>query len=292
MAIFDEKSRNLLERYDLSDAEEIRLRSHRGIEIMYADRFEYIKTDISPQEIFSVIRRAMRFSLFANEDAMKKGQIVIDGGHRVSFAGKMIMVNEKISSMDSFNCVCVRLSREIIGSAKYIIPHILTPDGQLRSTLIISPPGMGKTTVLRDAVRIIASGKNAKKTVIIDERGEICPGTGGKIFTDAGERSDVLSNIDKKTGINIAVRSLSPQLIATDEIGSEEDSISLGDAVRCGVKIIATAHSDSMADLKRRRWMERIISERVFERYIFIRRIGGKITAESVYDASLREVMI
>ena len=109
---------------------------------------------------------------------------------------------------------------------------------------------------------------------------------------DMGKRCDVLSLYDKHSGINIAVRNLSPEIIATDEIGSPEDTSALNEAVRSGVKIIATAHAGSMEDLKRRGVMEMLISDNVFERYIFIARINNTIIPRKVYDGNFSEIRL
>jgi len=290
--LFDERLKTALKEYSFENTEEIRLRTGRNAELVTTGGF--IPLDIYPtaDDIRSVIRRAMRYSIFANEDALKNGFITINGGHRISYSGRAVRVGEHINSMDSFGSVCVRIAREIKGCSSFLMPYITDKNGQVLSTLILSPPGKGKTTVLRDIALNISSGKNAKKTVIIDERGEIASSFLGINSLNVGERSDVLSLYDRYTGINMAIRSLSPEVIITDEIGSIEDASALREAARCGVRIIATAHSDSMESMKERKIMNEITSTNVFDRYIFIGRNKNVILPQKVYDKDLREIFL
>ncbi len=291
LQLFDERLRSELNDVDLHDAEEIRLRSLRKGEVVTSGG--YITLNISPtvKEITSTIQRAMRYSLYANENALKSGRITVNGGHRVSFAVRAVIIGDIIGSMDSFGSVCVRIARQSPGCSENLMPHISNKNGQVNSTLIISPTGVGKTTALRDIARNISSGIYAKKTVIIDERGEIASSSGGINYLDVGQRSDVLSLYDKNTGINMAIRSLSPEVIITDEIGSSEDSSILSEAVRCGVKVIASAHSDNIKSFMGRKATAEIVESKVFDRYIFIQRTGNVISPKAVYDRNLNEVL-
>ncbi len=287
--LFDDRIKNALKRQDMKNVEEIRLRAMRNIELYGMGKFLYLDIIPTYREIDSSVRRCMRYSLFANEYSLRSGRVIIPGGHRVSFAGRALMRDDEIRSVDNFSSICLRIARKKIGCSENIIPYVCDKKGQVLSTLIISVPGEGKTTLLRDMARMISSGKNAKKTVIIDEKGEFTSPDETSHSPDIGERIDVLYLFDKPSGINIAVRNLSPEVIVCDEIGSPEDAAVLGDAVRCGVKVFASAHGEDISSLKGRKAMREIISENIFDRYIFIARKNDIIFPVKIYRRDLSE---
>ncbi len=290
LSLFNEPLKGAVSANLTDSSEEIRLRAGRYAEIVTQDGFRSLGIISSSEDIYSAVRRALKYSLFANEEEIKLGRTVLPGGHRISFTGRALRKQGIIVSQDSFSSLCVRLARQIKGCSEDVMKYIVR-NGQVLSSLIISPPGVGKTTLLRDISRVISSGQNALRTVLIDEKGEIASNISGTNHLDVGERCDVMSLYDKFSGITSAVRNFNPQVVICDEIGSTDDSAALGEAVRCGVKIIATAHADNITSLLGRNILKEIVSAKVFDRYIFIRREDGRISASKVYDASFAEVM-
>ncbi len=291
LSLFDENLKNAISCEEIAKMEEIRLRSGKHAEIVFPEKRKTLGIISSPEDIFSCVRRALRYSLFANEEEIRLGRIVIPGGHRVSFFGRAVRREGVIISQDNFSGLCVRIAREKKGCSDRLMKYVIS-GGQVLSTLIISPPGIGKTTVLRDLARNISTGEKALRCVIIDEKGEIASNVGGMNYLDVGERSDVLTLFDKPSGINMAVRNMNPEVIFCDEIGSPEDSASLSEAVRCGVKIIATAHGENISGLMERKDLSDTVNSRIFDRYIFISRNNDKVFPKKIYDRKLSEVMI
>lgn len=220
-----------------------------------------------------------KFSAYAYTDELKNGFLTLKGGYRVGIAGKTVVGAGAITGFGESTSFCIRIPREIKGIASDLSLRIRN-GGEFLNTLIVSPPGMGKTTLLRDLARLLGtdtSGFPAMRICVIDERSEIAGGYGVHRF-DLGTKTDVLDGCPKSQGIILALRSLNPQVLITDEIGRPEDSAALEDALNCGVGIIATAHGGGIEDILRRPVIQRMIENGLFQLYIIIggaRGIGG-----------------
>ncbi|MBE6038966.1 MAG: hypothetical protein E7218_07205 [Anaerofustis stercorihominis] len=292
LKLFDEELREPIKNA-LNDAtEEIRLRINRPVELVSANSFRQLGVYASAENIRSVIRKALRYSMFAGEDSLREGWISLEGGHRLSFCGRALRKDGKINGMDCFSSVNIRMAREALSASKYILPYIKNSHGQVLSSLIVSPPGVGKTTVLRDIARTLSTEERPLKVAVADERGEIASCRDGIPMLNIGNRCDVLEMYDKSTAVNMFVRLMSPDVIITDEIGSPEDIKAICDASACGVRVIASAHGNDVNDFFHRSHMKRILDASSFDRFIFITRTNNIITAKKVYDGRLNEVML
>lgn len=265
----------------LERIEEIRLRSGRRAELCSQNTFTELGEPLTPKEISAVVSAAAGYSLYAREAEIASGYLTIPGGHRVGFCGRCFVRMGEVEFLDSFSGVNIRLCRESLGCSQYVLPHMYT-NGQVGSTLLLSPPGVGKTTLLRDLARVLSN--SGLKTVIIDERSELAASSGGVYSLDVGRRTDVLDGAPKARGIIMAIRSLSPQLIVTDEIGSSEDAAALMEAAKCGVRVLASAHAGSLEELTAKPYLSAAGSSGVFSRFIFIERQTDRITPRAVYD--------
>ncbi len=224
-----------------------------------------IKTDDKDlQEIvFSLSRR----SLHTYQDMIAKGFIPLPNGCKAGVAGRAVMKNGGVYSVSDFNSVNIRVSREFFGCSKELTDML----DDCKSFLIVGSPMSGKTTLLRDLCRFYSGGENLSplKVAVIDERDEIASRSFG-CFRDVGVHTDVLTLYPKAIGTEIAVRTLSPDIVVLDEIGTSEESKSLLSGVNSGVEFIATAHGGSFAEVLRRPNIKILIDSGVFKKAVVL----------------------
>lgn len=219
------------------------------------------------------------YSLYAYENELRQGFITIEGGHRIGMAGQLNL--KQISSLN------VRISHEILNCGDKLFPYI-THNKQMYHTLIISPPRCGKTTILRDMIRQISDGNKWVKgcTVgVVDERSELAGCYRGIPQNQMGMRTDVLDACPKADGMLMLVRSMSPQVIAVDEIGAPEDVQAIKYAMHCGCKMIATVHGETLEEIQRKPLFEQLVNERCFERYVVLQNETHVGEIAGIYDA-------
>jgi len=230
-------------------------------------------------------------SLYALEKELKSGFITIKGGHRVGIVGKSVYQEGKLTTQSQISSLNFRICRYIGGISKMLMPYIIVKEKDMlcsENVLIISPPGLGKTTILRDIARMLSCGcsKLAFKgcrVSIIDERSEIAACYDGVPQFDLGPRTDVLDGCDKKDGIIIAIRSMSPDVVIVDEIGTQDDADAIYEARKSGVKVIATAHAKDIKQACTRMILKELIAAEVFDLVITLGHSKGIGTVESVY---------
>lgn len=194
----------------------------------------------------------------------------MQGGHRIGITGNVVVKEGKVVNINYISSLNFRIAKQIIGCSNKILKYMMnTEEGSLYNTLIVSPPGAGKTTILRDSIRQISSGY--QKTVgVVDERGEIAAMYRGIPQNDVGERTDILDNIPKAIGMQMLIRSMAPEVIVADEIGSIEDVETICYAVCSGIKGIFTAHGGSLEDLKINPAIHKLIDSYVIEKIIVL----------------------
>ena len=267
------------EKIKLDEICEIRIRVNREVILKDRER-EYIigrngKPYIATKEVIERIFESIcSNSVYAFTEEISNGFITIFGGHRVGIAGKPLYKDGKIYSIKDISGLNFRIAREIKGVADNIIPKIKV-NNEFVNTLIISPPGLGKTTLLRDLVRQISNmGYNVS---LVDERSEIAGCFLGVPQNDIGLRTDVMDLSKKSDGIKLMVRSMKPDFIATDEIGTDEDAEAIEYALNSGVKILATAHGDKIEDLYKSKKMKELLQFDVFKKIVLINKDGINI---------------
>ncbi|MFW6306803.1 MAG: stage III sporulation protein AA, partial [Bacillota bacterium] len=213
---------------------EIRMRVNQALQLLTIDREVFIKNQndyyiISQEDVEKAFVILTQNSLYAVERQLSEGFITIEGGHRVGFTGQAVIKEGKIYTIKNINSLNYRITRQVSGIGRKVIKKIYNKyTDTIFNTLIIAPPLCGKTTLLRDLVYLISegdrqSGINGKKIAVIDERSEIAGAYNGIAQNKIGSRTDLLDNCPKAEGIMILIRSMSPELIAFDEIGRDED---------------------------------------------------------------------
>ncbi|WP_461812429.1 stage III sporulation protein AA [Faecalimonas sp.] len=259
------------EQFDFSHLQEIRLRIGKPLTVLYKGREKLLIT-VEPEDLRETVEYISDYSLYAYEDEMRQGFITIEGGHRVGMVGKVVLEEGKIKNLKYISSINIRIAHEVKGCANEIFRYI-TKERQIYHTLIISPPRCGKTTLLRDMIRQISDGNKWVKGVpvgVVDERSELGGCYMGIAQNDLGIRTDILDCCPKADGMLMLIRSMSPQVIAVDEIGEREEICAIEYALHCGCKMLATAHGVSMEEMKRKPFFEQIIKEKRFERYVVL----------------------
>ncbi|MDR1150156.1 MAG: stage III sporulation protein AA [Clostridiales bacterium] len=287
---------NLDKRFFL-DIQEIRLRVNKNLIIKNKNNyFSVDKNNKITRDIFSgiIIRKLyieetleilFEYSGYAFENEISNGFITINGGHRVGLCGEVVIENKKIKTIKNISSLNFRIAHEFKGISDKIIKYIFIDD-EIKNTVIISPPGCGKTTILRDIIRNISFKKNV---CVIDERSEIAACYNGEIQNDLGSQVDVFDRCNKELGMKIALRTMSPDVIAFDEIGSENDFENIKYIKNSGVKIICTAHGENIEDIKLNFCLDNSRNKKIFERYIFLykKKLG---IIKNIFDENLGKV--
>lgn len=270
--------------------QEIRLRAGQEV-LFYCGGQEYtLKPEecnrITPEEIQETIQYATGYSLYAYEQEMKQGYITIEGGHRIGIAGQVIMEQRGVRNFRYISSVNIRVAHQVRGCADAVMPY-LTSQGNVYSTLIIAPPGCGKTTLLRDLIRQIANGCDhlkGKTVGVVDERSELGGCYLGIRQNDLGIRTDLLDACPKADGMLMLIRSMGPEVIAVDEIGSVEEVGILQYAMHCGCRMLATVHGENYQEIRGKPLFEDFFRMQLFERYVVLCR-GERIgQLEGIYD--------
>ena len=270
---------------------EIRLRVGRPLFYTY-DGGEGFLTDhdgkyvVTREDLKETMEYISGYSLYSYEDEMRQGFLTVQGGHRVGVTGKVILDGNEIQGMKYISCINVRLAHEVVGCADQVMPYIRKKDW-VAHTLIVSPPRGGKTTLLRDIIRQLSNGEEKKKmpgvTVgVVDERSELAGSY------DLGMRTDVLDGCPKAEGMEMLIRSMSPAVVAVDELGRKEDFKAVESVIHSGCKVIATAHGNSIEDVIHQPYFEKLVRRRVFERYIFLDKGEHAGTILGIYDRNGR----
>lgn len=279
---------------DFDGLQEIRLRADKPLVVIYRGKELFVKgregmpVIVTGRDIRETVDYISSYSLYAYEHEMRQGFITIEGGHRVGMAGQTVVENQQVKNMKYISSVNVRISHEVKECASEVLPY-LGKNGDLCHTLIVSPPRCGKTTLLRDLIRQVSDGckwVEGMTVGVVDERSEIGGCYRGNPQNDLGIRTDVLDCCPKAEGMLMLIRSMSPRVLAVDEIGAKEDIQAIEYALHCGCIMLATAHGASLEELRRKPLFDELIARQRFERYVVLSnetRTGGII---GVYDTN------
>lgn len=258
----------------LNNLEEIRIRTGNNIMIL-ADGKEYELIDsqnakIDKDKLNNLLNAILNHSAYAYQEELSNGYVTIEGGHRVGICGRTVIENGKVKTIKDVSSLNIRRSREIIGVSNPCMKYLIKKTGQIYNTIIVSPPKCGKTTLLRDMIRNLSD--MGFKVGVCDERSEISGTYNGQPSYNLGIRTDVLDGCPKEKGMIMLIRSMAPDIIATDEIGKKEDCYAIEAAVSAGISLLTTIHGSSYSDILNSGIGE-LVSRGVFERLIFLSNI-------------------
>lgn len=273
----------LIDKEVLDETEEIQLRTGKPLCISAFSKLLFIGENgeiynfpnnkcinLSKNHIKETFKRVCSYSVHSYEREIKNGYITIKGGHRVGICGEAIYDGETLKTIDNISSLNIRIAREKNGLAKELFDQM--PLDSVGGFIIAGSPKSGKTTLLRDIARYIASGENElfKKVCIIDERCEIASMYGGEAQNDIGICCDILSGYKKSDGINIAIRTMSPDYIICDEIALDSEIEAVYKGVNSGTKVITTVHAKDVNELIKKPFIKKLIDTNAFDAAVFL----------------------
>ena len=267
-------------------AEEFRLRAGRPLAVLLPEGERSLGAAVTPEDLETLCDLATDYSRYAAEETLREGYLSVRGGFRVGLCGTAVMKGGENTTLRDLSSAAVRIARERRGVGEDIVPRLFRA-GRYQNTLLLSPPGGGKTTLLRDLVRCLSTGGAGRpglRVSLIDERGEVAVMVRGAPQMDVGLRTDVLDACPKSSGMMMALRALSPRVLVCDEIGSPADCNAIREALYAGVAVVVTVHGDDLETVKCRPSLDRLIQERGFERYVVLSKALGPGTVEQILN--------
>ena len=290
---------------ELKETEEIRIRINQPM-ILWDGRREYFLDKLSGRlsveaegsyyikesDISAMLTFLSRYSIYAYEEELKSGFLTLEGGHRVGVTGQIRMEGEKVEQLAYVGSLNIRIAHQKIGCAKEILPFIRT-EQRVRNTLFVSSVGIGKTTLLRDSIRLISGDETSRihfKVGVVDERSEIAACCHGIPQNNLGIRTDVIDRCKKAVGMRMLLRSMSPDVIAVDELGSMEDFQAVDEVLHCGCSILGTIHAADMLELQQKEQLQKWVEQKIFERYVILKKDDEGRRHFMIYDGTWEKI--
>lgn len=263
-------------------AEELRLRVGQPMTVLLSEGEHLLpqeggQTIVTQSDLEQLCDGVTGYSRYAAGETLRCGYLTAQGGFRIGLCGTVVLQEGKSRNLRDFSSAVIRISRERTGLAKPLLPQLMN-EGTFCSTLLLSPPGLGKTTLLRDLVRQLSDGapdRPAYRVAVADERGELAVMHQGRPQMAIGCHTDVLDGCPKAQAIPILLRAMNPQIIAVDEVTTPEDLEAMTWAANCGVRLLATIHAGSVEELQRKPLFSKLLQMNVFEKCVTIRAEGG-----------------
>ena len=267
---------NYIEENSKDDIEEIRIRADKPLVIKTSYNKKILSYIVTTEDILETFQKICENSVYSYKKQICEGFITIKNGHRVGITGNCAYENGQVVNINYISSLNFRIAREKKGCSEVLFKYVLdTNSKSVFNTLIVSRPGAGKTTILRDLIRNISNGISeynisGRTCGIVDERGEISAMNKGIPQNDVGVLTDVIDNVSKSQGMTMLIRSMAPEVIACDEIGSKEDIDAINYAICSGVKGVFTAHGESLEELLLNNQISDLLRKFIIEKIIFL----------------------
>lgn len=279
----------LLARLKEGEARELRVRAGREVRVITSEGEAACQFAPSPQQVEQMAEALCEHALYARAEEQRQGFVTLRGGHRMGLCGRVIVQGQSVRALREISSFCVRIAGERRGAADMLMPQLTDENGHARSLMILGMPGTGKTTLLRDACRSLS--ERGFRVGVVDERSELAAMCGGAAQLDVGPNTDVLDACPKDVGMRWMLRAMSPDVIATDELGGMGDAQAVLDAARSGVSVLATLHGRDLDKAVSRGALCLLAQNSVFDRYAVLdSREVGKVTG--IYDERLRPLRL
>jgi len=249
---------------DFDDLTELRLRADKPILAYKMSREYQVNYKPTPSDIADTVERISQYSLYAMEEELRMGYLSLPGGHRVGVTGRVVLDSGGIRTIRPISGLNIRICRAVPGCGEGILPKILE-----HNCMIISPPGCGKTTLLRDLVRLM-SDKHGLTIGLVDERSEIGGCYKGVPQHDVGIRTDILDGCPKAEGMMLLLRAMAPDVIVVDELGGVEDALAVENVLNAGIRLLCSVHGYSLKDVQQKPNLQSLFAKGVFTKFVVL----------------------
>ncbi len=267
---------------------EIRVRANAKVKIATSQGEVACSFEPTQAQVLQMVEALCEHALYARAEEQRQGYVTLRGGHRLGLCGRVLLQGSTVRALREISSFCVRVAGQWRGSADALLPHLVDESGHIRSVLIIGLPGMGKTTMLRDACRCLS--ESGYRMCVVDERSEIAAMSAGVSQLDVGPNTDVLDGASKEQGMRWMLRGMAPDAIVTDELGDVQDAQAVLEVMQSGVSVLCTLHGRNAQECLQKGALYQLVQNHAFGRYAILSEGSvGKI--EAILDERLHPIM-